>query len=123
MGLLGVMLSVYAYAGSLSVAIAIGIIGGASNGVLAILLQTLLQRLTPADLLGRVGGFFTIARDVTALIAMMLAGVLADIVGVQPIFLVAGLLVVAASLLPLLTTAPRQSRLDWLAPAKQVERA
>lgn len=122
MGLLGVMLSVYAYVSSLSVAVVIGIIGGASNGVLAMVLQTLLQRLTPADLLGRVGGFFTIARDVTALIAMVLAGLLADIVGVQLIFFVAGLLVIAASLLPLVTTAQRQSRLDWLVPAQHVER-
>jgi hypothetical protein len=54
---------------------------------------------------------------------MVLAGLLADIVGIQPIFFVAGLIVVAASLLPLVTTAQRQSRLDWLVPAQHVERA
>lgn len=121
MGLLGLMLALYAYAANLGIAIVIGVVGGAGNGVLLNLLQTLLQQLTPADMLGRVGGFFMTARDVTAFLSMLLSGLLADRLGVQPIFFVAGLIMIAAALLPLLTAPRRRPVLDWLSPAQSAE--
>ena len=114
MALLGVMLALYALALNLMTAVTIGIVGGIGNGLFFNLVQTLLQTLTPVEMLGRVGGFFTAARDATLFLSMLAAGILADVVGVQTIFLVAGLIVLASAGLPLLMAEPRTARLDWL---------
>ncbi|MCP4429145.1 MAG: MFS transporter [Chloroflexi bacterium] len=117
MALLGATLALYAYAPNLIVAIVIGIIGGVGNGLFLNLAQTLLQTLTPVEMLGRVGGFFTTVRDVTLFLSMLAAGTLADVVGVQILFAVAGLIVLVSVAIPPLLAESRASRLDWLAPS------
>jgi predicted MFS family arabinose efflux permease len=114
MALLGAMFACYAYAPNLRIALVIGVVGGLSNGVLMNLVQTLLQTLTPVDLLGRVGGFFTTVRDSTLFLSMLMAGALTDRVGVPSIFLVSGLILLAAAALPLVLTRKRTLRLNWL---------
>jgi MFS family permease len=119
MMLLGLVVVVYGYAPNLAVAISLGVTGGVGNGILLSLIQTLLQSQTPVEMLGRVGGFFTTARDVASFVAMLLAGLAADLVSIPLIFAVAGLLVMAAAVLPLLLGANSSSRLDWLAAPAQ----
>lgn len=108
--LLGLSLAVYGYAGQLWVALLLGVVGGFGNGLMFTVVQTLLQTLVPGPLLGRVGGVFTLARDLTALLSMALAGLVASFVYLPLIFLASGLVVLGSALFPALLSASRQER-------------
>ncbi len=115
MALLGSTFVLYAYAPTLSVAILIGIVGGWGNGILVNLIQTLLQNLTPSALMGRVGGFFTTARDTTVVIGLLLSGVLSDVLGIQTVFVLSGIVVVVTAGLSFLSNGMKSQPTESVA--------
>lgn len=92
MGIAGIL---YGLSTSIAVAIVLVSISGFFNAPSSIARRVLLQRATPRELRGRVFSAFAVARDVTFLIGIALAG-LADIIDVR-------ILVVASSILLVLT--------------------
>lgn len=112
--LLGVTLMLYAGAPSLAVAIVLGIVGGLGNGIQFSLAHALLQLLTPKEMMGRVAGIYTTTKEATTFVSMLAAGLLGDLAGVQPIFVVAGLIVTVAAVLPAVLAAGSTVRGRWL---------
>jgi hypothetical protein len=94
-----------------NLAIAIGIAFGAGVGNLAFVIpsQTLLQRRTPAELMGRVLGLrFSLVFGAMTF-AMGLGGVLGEWFGAAPVLVVFGLITVASGLAGLLVPAVRDA--------------
>ena len=92
MGIAGIL---YGYSTSIAVAIVLVSISGFFNAPSSVARRVMLQRETPRELRGRVFSAFAVARDVTFLIGIALAG-LADVIDVR-------WLVVASSIILVLT--------------------
>jgi hypothetical protein len=82
---------------------------GVANMVFVIPSQTLFQERTPPDMLGRVLGFRYAIVFGSMTIAMAVGGVLAQIVGVEVVFAVFGLMTMFAGLAGLLVPAVRDA--------------
>jgi len=94
-----------------SLVFALGIVFGTGVGNLAFVIpsQTLMQRRTPPNLMGRVLGlrFSVVFGSMT--IAMAIGGVLGEVFGAGPVMGVFGLVTVAAGLFGLLVPAVRNA--------------
>jgi MFS transporter, DHA3 family, macrolide efflux protein len=107
--LTGTMVALLAVAGNLGVAMAIAFGAGAGNLAFVIPSQTLMQRRTPPELLGRVLGLrFSLVGGATTF-AMGIGGVLGEFFGVAPVLGVFGLVTVGAGLAGLLVPAVRDA--------------
>jgi MFS family permease len=105
----GTMVALLAVAGNLGVAMAIAFGAGAGNLAFVIPSQTLMQRRTPPELLGRVLGLrFSLVFGAMTF-AMGIGGVLGEFFGVGPVLGVFGLVTVAAGLAGLLVPAVRDA--------------
>ena len=94
MGIAGVL---YGFSTSILVAIVLVSVSGFFNAPSSIARRVILQRATPRELRGRVFSAFAVARDVTFLIGIALAG-LADRIDVRLLVIAASLLLVATGL-------------------------
>jgi MFS family permease len=105
----GLMVAALALAGNLTAAIAIMFGVGVANLAFVIPSQTLFQRRTPPELMGRVLGFrFSLVVGSTTL-AMGLGGILGELFGAAFIIGVFGLVTVAAGLVGLFVPAVRDA--------------
>lgn len=105
----GTMVALLAVAGNLGLAMAIAFGAGAGNLAFVIPSQTLMQRRTPPDLMGRVLGLrFSLVFGAMTL-AMGIGGVLGEWLGVAPVLGVFGLVTVGAGLAGLLVPAVRDA--------------
>ncbi len=77
---------------------------GTSTGMIAY--QSTLQTAVPAEVRGRAFAFYDVLWNATRLVSLGLGGLLADAVSVQAVYLVGGLLLLAASAVGLLTKIP-----------------
>jgi MFS family permease len=105
----GALVAILPLAGNLP--LALGIVFGAGAGNLAFVIpsQTLFQRRTPPELMGRVLGLrFTVVFGAMTL-AMGLGGVLGEAFGAAPVIAVFGLITVAAGLAGLFIPAVRDA--------------
>jgi MFS family permease len=96
---MGLSLGVLAVVPNLPLAIAVGVVGGAGDGVLFVPWYSMLQRLTPD---AERGTAFAMADtlDQTAFVAgMVVAGPLVEVVGVQATYLFPGVLMLGAAYL------------------------
>jgi CRP-like cAMP-binding protein len=109
MGVVGV---VYSFLESIPLAIALITISGLFNAPMAIGRRVIVQRNTPAEMRGRVSSAFFVARDVLFLVGMGAAG-LADYIDVRLLYLISGLMLVAAGLVILFMPGLGQSRAEW----------
>ncbi|HEX7951123.1 MAG TPA: MFS transporter [Candidatus Limnocylindrales bacterium] len=105
----GLAVAGLAVAGNLGVAIGLAFGAGVGNLAFVIPSQTLVQRLTPPELMGRVLGlrFSLVFGSMT--LAMGVGGVLGQVFGVAPVIGVFGLITVVAGLAGLLTPAVRDA--------------
>lgn len=94
MGIVGVF---YGMATSILVAIALVTLSGFFNAPSSVARRLIMQRSTPREMRGRVFSAFAVARDVTFLIGISLAG-LADIIDVRLLVIVSSLVLVVAGL-------------------------
>ncbi|GAC1670404.1 MAG: hypothetical protein NVS9B8_13570 [Candidatus Limnocylindrales bacterium] len=94
MGIAGVL---YGFSTSIFVAIVLVSVSGFFNAPSSIARRVILQRETPRELRGRVFSAFAVARDVTFLIGIALAG-LADRIDVRLLVIAASLLLIATGL-------------------------
>ncbi|TME80112.1 MAG: MFS transporter [Chloroflexi bacterium] len=105
--LFGVCVALLAVAGALPLALGLFLGSGFANMVYIIPSQTLFQERTPPDLIGRVVGLrFSLVFGAMTL-AMAISGLLASVLGVEPVLAAFGLLAVAAGLGGLLVPAVR----------------
>lgn len=105
----GAMVALLALVGNLGAAMAIAFGAGAGNLAFVIPSQTLLQRRTPPELLGRVLGLrFSLVFGAMTF-AMGIGGVLGEWFGAAPVLGVFGLVTVAAGLAGLLVPAVRDA--------------
>jgi hypothetical protein len=105
----GTCIAALALTGQLTVALGLMIGAGAANMVFIIPSQTLFQERTPPDLIGRVVGFrFSIVFGGMTL-AMGVGGVMAELVGVEPVLAAFGILTALAGLAGLLVPAVRDA--------------
>ena len=105
----GLAVAALAFAGNLPAAIAIMFGVGVANLAFVIPSQTLFQRRTPPELMGRVLGFrFSLVVGSTTL-AMGLGGILGELFGAAVIIGVFGLVTVAAGLAGLFVPAVRDA--------------
>ncbi|HYD99492.1 MAG TPA: MFS transporter [Alphaproteobacteria bacterium] len=81
-------------------------------------LLTLRQRLTPDRLLGRVGGSTHMLLGAMGLVAALLAGWLADAIGLRPTLWIAAAGILASTLWLLVPAVRRLGRLDGVPPAE-----
>jgi MFS family permease len=111
LGYVATGLAIAAMAASGSLWLAVGLAFGAGVGNLAFVIpsQTLVQRRTPPELMGRVLGlrFSLVFGSMT--IAMGIGGVLGQVFGAAPVIGVFGLVTVAAGLAGLLVPAVRDA--------------
>jgi MFS family permease len=105
----GLAVAALAISGNLYVAVALAFGAGVGNLAFVIPSQTLVQRRTPPELMGRVLGlrFSIVFGSMT--IAMGVGGVLGEVFGVAPVIGLFGLITVAAGLAGLLTPAVRDA--------------
>ena len=105
----GLAVAGLAVAGNLGVAIGLAFGAGVGNLAFVIPSQTLVQRRTPPELMGRVLGlrFSLVFGSMT--LAMGVGGVLGQVFGVAPVIGVFGLITVVAGLAGLLTPAVRDA--------------
>jgi CRP-like cAMP-binding protein/predicted MFS family arabinose efflux permease len=94
MGIAGIL---YGFSTEIAVAILLVTVSGFFNAPSSIARRVLLQRETPAQMRGRVFSAFAVARDVTFLIGIGLAG-LADVIDVRQLVIGSSILLVAAGL-------------------------
>jgi MFS family permease len=105
----GAMVTLFALSGSLTLALGTAFGVGFGNLAFVIPSQTLFQRRTPAELMGRVLGlrFSLVFGSMT--IALGIGGILAEVVGVVPVIAVSGLVSVAAGIAGLFVPAVREA--------------
>jgi DHA3 family macrolide efflux protein-like MFS transporter len=94
----GLSHTLFALAPDFTSAAGLRLVTGVSVGASGIARRTLLQVLVPDALRGRVFGALTSTMNLTTLIAMAAGGALADILGIRPVFALAGLLIVAGGI-------------------------
>lgn len=105
----GAMVALLALSGSLTIALGIAFGVGIGNLAFVIPSQTLFQRRTPPELMGRVLGLrFSLVFGAMTL-AMGLGGVLGEVFGAAPVIGVFGLVTVVAGLAGLLVPAVRDA--------------
>jgi MFS family permease len=105
----GLLIAALAIAGNVWVAVGLSFGAGVGNLAFVIPSQTLVQRRTPPELIGRVLGLrFSLVFGAMT-IAMGVGGVLGQVFGVAPVIGVFGLITVAAGLAGLLTPAVRDA--------------
>jgi CRP-like cAMP-binding protein/predicted MFS family arabinose efflux permease len=102
----------YALSSSIPLAIVFVTISGFMNAQHAIGRRLAIQRNTTNEVRGRVSSAFFVTRDVVFLIGMAAAG-LADLIGVQVLFLAAALVLLAAGALVQVMPGLRQSAAEW----------
>lgn len=89
----------------LAAGVALGVYGvGTSTGMIAY--QSTLQTAVPREVRGRAFALYDVLWNATRLISLGLGGLLADAVSVQAVYLVSGLLMLAAGAVGLTTTFP-----------------
>ena len=98
-----------ALTGNLAVAMGFFVGSGIANMIYLIPSQTLFQERTPADLIGRVVGFRFALVFGSMTFAMAVAGLIAAVVGVAPVFAVFGVITALAGLAGLLVPAVRDA--------------
>lgn len=94
MGIVGVL---YGMATSIIVAIALVTLSGFFNAPSSVARRLIMQRSTPREMRGRVFSAFAVARDVTFLIGISLAG-LADIIDVRLLVVASSIVLIVAGL-------------------------
>ncbi len=105
----GLLVSLFALAGNLPLAMGVAFGTGVGNLAFVIPSQTLFQRRTPLELMGRVLSLrFSVVYGATAL-AMGIGGVLGEAFGAAPVIGVFGLVTVAAGLAGLFVPAVRDA--------------
>jgi MFS family permease len=105
----GLLTAALAFTGALPVALALMVGSGIANMVFVIPSQTLFQERTPPQLMGRVVGFRFALVFGSMTLAMAVAGVAAEWVGLGPVLVVFGLVTTAAGLAGLLVPAVRNA--------------
>lgn len=95
----GLSHSLFALAPDFASAAGLRVVTGLAVGVSGIARRTLLQVLVPDALRGRVFGALTSTINLTTLIAMAAGGALVDLLGIREVFALAGLAVVAGSVM------------------------
>ncbi|HYX12007.1 MAG TPA: MFS transporter, partial [Candidatus Acidoferrum sp.] len=98
-----------AITGNLAAAMGLFVGSGIANMIYLIPSQTLFQERTPPDLIGRVVGFRFALVFGSMTFAMGVAGLLAAVVGVAPVFAIFGLITALAGLAGLLFPAVRDA--------------
>ena len=105
----GALVATFALVGNLPLALGVAFGAGAGNLVFVIPSQTLFQRRTPPELMGRVLGLrFSVVFGAMTL-AMGLGGILGELFGAAPVIGVFGLVTVAAGLAGLFVPAVRDA--------------
>ncbi len=105
----GACVAALALTGNLGAAIGLAFGAGAGNLVFVVPSQTLFQRRTPPELMGRVLGFRFSVVFGSMTIAMGVGGILAEVVGVATVIGAFGLLTLVAGLAGLLVPAVRDA--------------
>lgn len=95
---LGVLLVALALIGSLAIALVLACLVGLANVSFAVPSQTIFQQRTPGDLLGRVVAMRLAAVNGVLAIAMVTAGLLAQIFGLHAVLFACGIVTIAAGL-------------------------
>jgi hypothetical protein len=105
----GALVATFALVGNLPLALGVAFGAGAGNLAFVIPSQTLFQRRTPPELMGRVLGLrFSVVSGAWSL-AMGVGGVLGEVFGAAPVIGVFGLVTVVAGLAGLLVPAVRDA--------------
>ncbi len=105
----GACIALVGFTNQLALAIGLMLGLGIANMVFVIPSQTMFQERTPAELMGRVVGFrFALVFGAMS-VAMVMGGILGEIFGAPPVFVLFGLLTLAAGLAGLLSPAVRDA--------------
>ncbi len=97
----GLIDAALAFVTGLWVPITLLLLYGINTSTGGVAYTTLLQRRVPADLRGRVFSAFNVVWQAGRLASLALAGILADVVSVQAVYVIAGVLLVLAGLIGL----------------------
>ncbi|HUQ44974.1 MAG TPA: MFS transporter [Candidatus Limnocylindria bacterium] len=105
----GAMVAIFPLTGSLSLALGVAFGIGFGNLAFVIPSQTLFQRRTPPEMMGRVLGLRSSLVFGSMAMAMGLGGVLGELFGAVPVIAISGLVTVAAGLAGVLVPAVRDA--------------